>query len=749
MAGPLPVSAAPVQSSNTSPPRTRRAAARLWWRSPVGRVLLVSAALKVIAFAVSVAMPTVPTMLWALDTLASYVIVGVAGFVLIRGLARFPRLFLWRVRRKLILSYVFIGAVPAALIVLFFLLGGLLLFAYMGSYLVYSELAQVTERAMATARRTANALRSTDPARMETVLAGHRAELTELSSAASIAVLGTTRACEDGEQTSSRTAGWKVETGPWAHVEPPGAVPAWIGCEGSVALLAYQVPQGPIDRAPNTDGLDRAVDPSVGAATRLLVRATAWVPAPPAAVVVDLPVDAAIAARILERSSVQVLKVSVASPEYVLRGRSASGRDEAQRARPATVPADLPIASVSFLEHRDWVTGARSTLYVTLRVPVRGLYSRIAATQGPDGPSLGRGFLIALLVVGALFLLIQFLAIATGLALARSITGSVHELFTGTTRVRQGDFSHRIKVTARDQLGELAQSFNAMTASVESLLVEAGEKKRLEEELRIAHDIQMSLLPSAPDSLPGLSITALCVPAREVGGDYYDLLRLDDYRLGVLIADVAGKGTSAALYMAELKGLVISLSRTCASPRELLVTANRLIARHLAASSFITMIYAVIDVKAGTLTYARAGHTPLLYLPGGSTDRPCRVQVLAPDGLVLGLAVDDGELFERLLEEQTLSLRNGDIFVFYTDGITEAMNAADDCFGEQRLAAAIEAHADLPSLQLRDRLLDAVDAFVNGAPQHDDMTMLLLKIEDLQAGTPLPLADWQTADVGL
>ncbi len=101
-----------------------------------------------------------------------------------------------------------------------------------------------------------------------------------------------------------------------------------------------------------------------------------------------------------------------------------------------------------------------------------------------------------------------------------------------------------------------------MTASIEDLLLEAAEKKRLEEELRIAHEIQMSLLPQAPASIPGLSVTALCVPAREVGGDYYDFLPLDDHRLGVLIADVSGKGTSAALYMAELKGLMLSLSRT-------------------------------------------------------------------------------------------------------------------------------------------------------------------------------------------
>src|SRR6202163_269297 len=166
-------------------------------------------------------------------------------------------------------------------------------------------------------------------------------------------------------------------------------------------------------------------------------------------------------------------------------------------------------------------------------------------------------------------------------------------------------------------------------ASIEDLRRQAAEKKRLEEELRIAHEIQMSLLPQGPLSMPGVSVTALCVPAREVGGDYYDFLPLDDHRVGVLVADVSGKGTSAALYMAELKGLMLSLSRIHSSPRELLIAANRIIAPHLDARSFITMIYAVIDLPARTMTYARAGHTPLIYLPGRPADaHGPRVQIL-------------------------------------------------------------------------------------------------------------------------
>ena len=197
---------------------------------------------------------------------------------------------------------------------------------------------------------------------------------------------------------------------------------------------------------------------------------------------------------------------------------------------------------------------------------------------------------------------------------------------------------------------------------------------------------------------------------------------------------------SAALYMAELKGLVLSLSRIHTSPRDLLIDANRIIAEHLDARSFITMTYAIVDLRARTMTYARAGHTPLIYLPGAEQGSQ-RIQILTPDGMVLGLKLDNGEMFERLLEEQTIPLRSGDLYLFFTDGISEAMNVGDDCFGEQRLATLVEEHAHLPADELRERVLREIAAFVGEAPQHDDMTMILLKVESGQAAKEAEVAE--------
>ena len=184
---------------------------------------------------------------------------------------------------------------------------------------------------------------------------------------------------------------------------------------------------------------------------------------------------------------------------------------------------------MTILDATDWDTGAVHRATISITYALRELYEKLvgrAVGAGRAAMSLGEAILLILVVVAVLFLIIEFVALVMGLALARSITSSIHELFMGTERVRHGDFTHRIDIMTNDQLGELAGSFNQMIGSIENLLQTAAEKKRLEEELRIARQIQMSLLPRGPLDVPGLAVTALCVPAREVGGDYYDFFQL-------------------------------------------------------------------------------------------------------------------------------------------------------------------------------------------------------------------------------
>jgi serine phosphatase RsbU (regulator of sigma subunit) len=722
------------------------------FRTLSGRAIVVGALVKIAIAVLGLVMP-VPRVLGVIDTLASIAIAAGGLYFLSRAIA-LANARLWRVRSKLIISYIFIGLIPAFLIVAFFLLVGLILFSTFSSYLVQSRLQALSDHVGSLADSIAVEIQRSD-ARGVAELVGRRQSLeSRVFPRVSIAVVPLAQPCRrSGEVAASQATGdalsQAVEVGTWSHIKAPIVVPAWVGCEGFRGLLAYSGggDPSPADGARGRGGISSGLVPNgdrppVG----LIVRAVGFPmsAAPGYGVIVDLVVDGTVKRQLWTDTGVELDQVTQVFGEDV--GSLVAGTlVDRDAGRPASEAA-LPFSSVSFLTYRDWNTGRSGSLLASLRLSVVDMYERLSEAEGPparptDGQdgvwprglvigrrSFGEGLLLVLIAIGALFLIIEVAAFVTGLMLARSITGSVHELFAGTERVRRGDFTYKIAIRVRDQLGELAASFNSMTASIGGLLREAAEKKRLEEELRIAHEIQMSLLPNGPLKLAGVSVSALCVPAREVGGDYYDFLVLDNDRLGVLIADVSGKGTSAALYMAELKGLMLSLSRIHASPRELLVEANRIIAAHLDARSFITMTYAVVDLRARTMTYARAGHTPLMYLPADEHEAPHEVRTTAPEGLVLGLKLDHGETFERLLREETVAIKDGDLYVFFTDGITEAMNVDNDCFGEARLSRLIEDFGHLPSEELREHVIGAIRDFVGQAPQHDDMTLILLRI---------------------
>jgi serine phosphatase RsbU (regulator of sigma subunit) len=544
------------------------------------------------------------------------------------------------------------------------------------------------------------------------------------------------RLCGSPDAEPGQTITRPLEVGEWAHLDSPKALPAWVPCEGYSGLIAYQAP--PMGEA--------AIKESPLWRTHLAVRAVTLPPdaIPRYAVIVDVPITAATGLQIENDTGIELGDISTlgmtATDVRPVTGRAIEEDSTAASTRE-------PLAWMTFLNYSDWTTGRMGNVVIAIGLNVREIYGHISSTPLTKigSYSVGQLLLILLAVVGAMFFLIETIAFWTGLSLARSITGAVDELASGTDHVRRGDFSHRLVVGSQDQLGELADSFNVMTGSIEDLLHQKAEKERLEQELRIARQIQMSLLPQGPLRLDGLSITAHCEPAREVGGDYYDYFPLADGRVGIIIADVAGKGTSAALYMAELKGLMLSLSQLHSSPRELLIVANRIIAQHLDARSFITMTYAVADMNARTLTYARAGHCPLMYLPGsGIEDRGSgvrEVQVQAPDGLVLGLKIDDGERFDSLLKERTLRLGVGDLVLLFTDGITDAMNAAGEPFGEERLAALIQEHGDLPFEELRERILREIHAFVGTTSQHDDMTLVLVKVDEVGRSESRPLRE--------
>ena len=697
------------------PPASRAALVRYWITQTFsGRAVVGGLIMKVVAFVLTLVAGASP-WIELLDTCGDLAVIVGALIIIVLMFADMKQRLLWRIRRKLAVSYIFIGFIPALLIIVFFLVAGLLLFFNIASFMMRNELAQLVERTRLIADSAALGLdRAVGAEQTRAVIEVRRNTLAPRYPGASVALVPSARPC--GQSARIALPGGPMAVGPWQHVAAPAAVPDWIPCTGFAGLMSFKD----------------------GDATRITARAVVWPATVGGAVVVDVPVDAAFERELRERAGLTLGGVTLSEESTFLDPDSDPDAEPAPRGI-ILGPANIGVGDdqtglkwVALVDSVGWDAGTTVKLLVSFGMSLAEIYDRMALTKDSRVGEIdvGRSLLVALALVGGLFLIIQAVAFAMGLALARSITGSIHELFAGTERVRRGDFAGRVSIKSRDQLGELSESFNSMTSSIEDLLQQKAEKERLEQELRIARNIQMSLLPQGPLAMPGLTLTAHCEPAREVGGDYYDFLPIDEHTVGILVADVSGKGTSAALYMAELKGIVLSLSQRYRSPRELLIEADRIISRHLDSRSFITVTYLVVDLQAGMVQYARAGHCPLVYVPGPyATQRA--PQLLAPDGLVLGLQLDGGQTFVRLLEEISVPLGRGDLFVLYTDGLTEAMNAEGDFFGESRLAALIGELADLPADELRERILRDIEAFTGSALQQDDMTMVVLRVDEV------------------
>jgi serine phosphatase RsbU (regulator of sigma subunit) len=254
-----------------------------------------------------------------------------------------------------------------------------------------------------------------------------------------------------------------------------------------------------------------------------------------------------------------------------------------------------------------------------------------------------------------------------------------------------------------------------------ALLKQSFERERLEEELRIARDVQRRLLPQSIPEYDNVSIEALTITAYEVGGDYYDFINLPDNQLGFIIGDVSGKGTSAAFYMAEAKGIIQSLSKTFHKPRDLLIRTNEILYESLEKKTFISMLMASLDCKKRIFSFARAGHCPLLYY----NSRQKSAELLQPQGIGVGL--EGGDVFQETLAEQTLKCNEGDIFVFYTDGLSEARNHEGDEFGDDRLVEIINLSANKSVAEIKEIIIDSILTFLNGKNLADDLTLLLVK----------------------
>jgi len=249
----------------------------------------------------------------------------------------------------------------------------------------------------------------------------------------------------------------------------------------------------------------------------------------------------------------------------------------------------------------------------------------------------------------------------------------------------------------------------------------ANEKKRLDHDLEIARDIQRILLPSEAPVINGFQISGINVPARQVSGDYFDYICVDEERLGVAIADVSGKGVPASLIMAICRSVLRAEASRNPSPADVLRKVNRQLYPDIKEDMFISMAYLILNHQRNAITLARAGHdAPLLYQQQSHT-----VTAIKSPGMVVG--IDSGSVFDRLTVDFAVPLERDDCLVLYTDGVTEALNTEGDEFGLDRMMESVRASANDGAQAIVKEITQEVRDFTGSAPQNDDMTLIAIR----------------------
>ncbi len=277
------------------------------------------------------------------------------------------------------------------------------------------------------------------------------------------------------------------------------------------------------------------------------------------------------------------------------------------------------------------------------------------------------------------------------------------------------------KVYSQDDIDLLTTVASQAAIAIENSRLHRSEieKQKIQEEMEMARRIQQGLLPKSDPDIEHLDVSGISVPALSVGGDYFDYIRLGPGKLLTVVADVSGKGMSAALYMSKIQGMIQLAGRMYRSPKEMLIHVNRLLYDGIERKSFITMVLALFDLDRKTATVCRAGHNKAIIASGGS------VAFLQSAGIGLGL--ERGEIFDRTLEEVTYPLNGESWFVFYSDGLTETMNTERQELGEAALSDIVQRRGADSALELRSRLMSAAEAFRGSAEQHDDITIVVVR----------------------
>jgi sigma-B regulation protein RsbU (phosphoserine phosphatase) len=606
-------------------------------------------------------------------------------YLLFRFIGWWRSRLLWSLRNRLIVAYLFIALVPILLIVTLVALAGRILYSQLGAYLLYEDIQTrintVADMAEHIAAAHGPPTRGNSEEESERTLAWqshvvHDRELPRLEITFS----------DDSTLLGKLARGGESFAG-LLQEEDKLSLVSLRAIHGKEGIRVVQL------RVPVTPELLSAIAPDVGAIQLNPMRKisggdqqTAIYRSADERYAAGVPINAR--ARVLQPQGFwidpAVGVVSRLNSVYV-------GRD-------GKVEYDRPVLAV---------TNAR---------PSR-LSARIFNSLG----ELRDSYLLLFIIVGMVFLLIELAALITGISMTRTITRAVADLYQATQYVQSGDLTHRVRVDRRDQLGVLGESFNLMTGSISGLIEEQKQRQRLENEISIAREVQNQLFPKRLPSVPGVEVEAICKAARSVSGDYYDFIQLTPTHIAVAIADISGKGISAALLMASLQAALRSQLLMVGSEHlgtdELVSRLNKHLVRNTADDRFATFFICVYDSATRTLRYTNAGHLPSFLLSQNNAVR------LDKGGMVLGVYE------ECTYEENSLMVPRDAVLVGYSDGLVEPENVYGEEFGIRRLQEAAVRVQTSPPSSVALSLMTAAEEWAGSAEQADDMTVIVARMK--------------------
>ncbi len=598
--------------------------------------------------------------------------------------SQWRRKLLWSLRNRLIVAYVFIAVVPILLLVILAGRARQIIYAQLGSYILHEEIHRRVDLLADSAAHIAAA--------EETLPASMNQKTLEESLAAQLEVA-------EGKTLPGLVVNFHVPEDYFRKFAGPKArsYAGLVQSGNQLRLAGMRVVESPRGK--------QILELSVPVTAEFLE-----------SVATDLgPFNMLLLHRVSDGSTGS--DVTIGTEKYRVIGRVTTHKRFLPPATSWTDPVvdDLSILEVSHIS-ADGVVERTHPVFASYEARISQLNHRIFGLVGEF--SLSKVTTLILISIG--FLLLELAALIIGIVLTRAITRTIYELYRATQFVQEGNFSYRVSVERKDQLGALGDSFNSMTSSITNLINEQKQLQRLENEISIAREVQDQLFPRNLPHVAGVEIEAICRAARSVSGDYYDFIQLSPTHVAIAIADISGKGISAALLMASLQAalrsqLLVPGSETL-STAELVARLNKHLVRNTGDDRFATFLVAVFDTATRTLRYTNAGHLPGFCLSDGKSIH------LDKGGMVLGI-VEDYPFVEGIVQVPPDS-----VVIGYSDGLVEPENAYGEEFGVSRLEAAAQRVRHARPRHIAEFLMTTAEEWSGSPEQADDMTVIVARL---------------------